>query len=54
MATAAVGTSTGLGYTKPDEAALEAIAQQPKSKGADDLEIKIEFGYVAATVCASS
>lgn len=46
MATAAVGTSNGLGYTKPNEAAVEALAQAPKSKGADDLEIKIEFGYV--------
>lgn len=46
MATAAVGQSNGLGYTKPNEAAVEALAQAPKSKSADDLEIKIEFGCV--------
>lgn len=53
MAAAAVGQSTGLGYTKPNEAAVEALAQAPKSKGADDLEIKIEFGYVELSLYVS-
>lgn len=44
MATAQVGTSNGLGYSKPNDGVVDAIPHPPKSKGVDDLEIRIEFG----------
>lgn len=41
MATAAVGTSNGLGYAA--STAAPGVAQT-KAKGADDLTLKLEFG----------
>jgi ubiquitin related modifier 1 len=50
MSAGEVGMSTGLGYTAPGSSSRPTEECTPRRKAADELEIRIEFGYASSSL----